>query len=200
MDEERLNELDKKLEQARNEANSISTFVKNEIKSQYEKDKQNLINSEDFKKLTKEITERTAKAELSKDMLAVLNEEQKNELALHILQCEKQKIEYRKKKEKQVVKEEVKAEVFNKKVVALKSKYGYLYDKDDNGEIKNFVPIKIYNKYRSFVNWWDNTTDGFKKITKGILKGLFWTGIVALVIILGYKFFDWVNSLNIPKV
>lgn len=200
MDEQKLAEMEEKLEKAQQEANSISTHVKKEIEQQYQKDKQQLSNNEDFQRLTKEITDRTAKAILTEDMIKVLSAEQKNELALHILQCEKEKIEYKKKKEKSIVKEEVKAEVFNRKVEALKKKYGYLYEKDENGNIKNFVPNKAYNQYRSFVNWWDNTSDGFKKITKGVLKTLFWSGVVALVIMLGYKALKWVNSLQIPQV
>lgn len=199
MDEKTLQEMDEKLEEAKKNANSITSLVKTEIKNQYDKDKQQLTNSDDFKNLTKEITERTAKAELGKDMLNVLNEEQKNELALYMLQCEKQKISYRKKKEKKVILEDVKADIFNKKVEALKKKYGYLYEKDENGNILNFVPSKSYNRYRAFVNWWDNTSDGFKKITKGILKALFWSLIVGVVAVLGYKLFMFVNGLNLPK-
>lgn len=203
MDEKELQELDKRLEEVRQEAqknNEISNLVKNEIKSQYEKDKQEVVNSDGFKLLSKEITERAAKAMLTEDMLRVLSAEQKNELALHILECEKEKIQYRKKKEKKVILEDVKADVFNKKVEALKKKYGYLYEKDENGNILNFVPSKTYNKYRAFCNWWENTTDGFKKIVKGTLKVLFWTSVAGLVVMLGYKFFNWVNSVNIPKV
>lgn len=199
MDEKDLQEMDKKLEEAKQNAGSITSLVKTEIKNQYDKDKQQLTNSDDFKKLTKEITERTAKAELSKDMLNVLNEEQKNELALYMLQCEKQKILYRKQKEKKVILEDVKADIYNKKVEALKKKYGYLYQKDENGNILNFVPSKSYNKYKAFVNWWDNTSDGFKKITKGILKAVFWTLVVGIVVVFGYKLFMFVNSLNLPK-
>lgn len=203
MDEKELEALNDKLEKAKEEAvekNKLSTFVKKEIDTQYEKDKQEIINSDSFKLLSKEIMERTAKAMLTEDMLKVLSAEQRNELALHILECEKEKIQYRKKKEKKVVLEDVKADVFNKKVEALKKKYGYLYEKDSEGNILNFVPSKTYNKYKAFCNWWDNTTDGFKKIVKGALKVLFWSGIAALVIMLGYKFFDWANSVNIPKV
>ena len=199
MDEKDLQEMDKKLEEAKQNAGSITSLVKTEIKNQYDKDKQQLTNSDDFKKLTKEITERTAKAELSKDMLNVLNEEQKNELALYLLQCEKQKILYRKQKEKKVILEDVKADIYNKKVDALKKKYGYLYQKDENGNILNFVPSKSYNKYKAFVNWWDNTSDGFKKITKGVLKAIFWTLVVSVVAVLGYKLFMFVNGLNLPK-
>lgn len=203
MDEKELQELDNKLEKAKEEANKskeLSNFVKDEINTQYEKDKQEVSNSVGFKQLTKEITERSAKAILTEDMIKVLNAEQKNELALHILNCQKEQIEYRKKHEKKVILEDVKADVFNKKVEALKKKYGYLYDKDENGNILNFVPSKTYNKYKAFCNWWENTTDGFKKIVKGSLKVLFWSAIASLVIILGYKFFSWISSINIPKV
>ena len=106
---------------------------------------------------------------------------------------------YNKKKLNKVILEEVQAEVFNKKVEALKKKYGYLYQKDENGNIINFIPSKTYNKYRAFCHWWENTTDGFKKIVKGTLKVLFWSAIVGLVVLVGYKIFDWISSVNIPN-
>lgn len=198
MDEEKLQELDNKLEEAKKNA-QLSNLVKNEINSQYEKDKQEVANSVSFKQLTKEITERSAKAILTEDMIKVLTAEQKNELALHILECQKEQMTYRKKHEKKVILEDVKAEIFNKKVEALKKKYGYLYEKDENGNILNFVPSKSYNKYRAFCNWWENTTDGFKKIVKGTLKVVFWVSVASLVGILLYKGFTWFSNINIPK-
>lgn len=203
----KIEELEKKVKQQQEidkdkQANeSITALVHNEIKEQYEESKKSLIKSEDFKKLADEITRRSAEAELGKDMLAILNQEQKNALAQYVLECEKKKLDFKQKKEKGLIEEDVKAQVFEKKVSILKKRYGHLYKKDENGEILNFVPSKSYNKYKSFVNWWDNTSDGFKKITKGILKFLFWGGVVALVIIIGKFGFKWLIDLsrNLPQ-
>ena len=87
-----------------------SNLAHNEIQTEYDRAKQGLQSNEDFKKLANEIVARSAKAELSKDMLAILSEEQKNELTAYMLECEKGKLAYRKKQEKKVIIEEVKAE------------------------------------------------------------------------------------------
>lgn len=203
MDKE-VEELKQRFEQAKNEIVPESKMLKrveDEIDKRYEQNNQQLSNNNELKQITEEVVKRKAKAVLSRDMLAVLNEEQKNELAKFVLDCEKEKLNFRKRKEKKVIIEDVKADIFNKKVEALKKKYGYLYEKDENGNIKGFVPNKLYNKYRAFCNWWDNTTDDFKKITTGTLKVVFWAGVAGLVILVGYHLFDWVSGVadKIPK-
>lgn len=202
MDKE-IAELQKRFEAKKQEleTSKVSDLVKNEIENQYAQNTTALTQSEDFKKLTQEIVKRRAKADLSKDMLAVLDDEQKNALAKFILDCEKEKLEFRKKKEKKIIIEEIKADLFNKKVEALKKKYGYLYKRDENGDLIGFVPNKMYNKYASFCNWWANTTDGFRKIVKGTLKVVFWVGVAGLAIVIGYNLFEWISNAtaNLPK-
>lgn len=179
-----------------------SNLAHNEIRNEYDRAKQGLQSNEDFKKLTNEIVVRSAKAELSKDMLAILNDEQKNELTAYLLECEKSKLAYRKKQEKKVIIEEVRAEVSNKRIEALKKRYGYLYPKDEHGEPVGFVANKAVNKYKEFCNWWDGTTDGFKRLVKGSLKVLFWSGAITLVVIVGYRALKWVadNTQNLPNL
>lgn len=204
MDKE-VQELQKRFEESKNQmmapASNMLKLVEQEIDRQYAENNQELAQNSELKEITEEVVKRKAKAVLSRDMLAVLSEEQKNELAKFILDCEKEKLNFRKRKEKKVIIENVKADIFNQKVEALKKKYGYLYKKDENGEIIGFVPNKLYNKYAAFVNWWDNTTNDFKKIVKGTLKVVFWAGVVAVVVLVGYHIFDWVSSVgnNLPK-
>lgn len=202
MDKE-IAELQKRFEAKKQEleTSKVSDLVKAEIENQYAQNTSALTQSEDFKNLTQEIVKRKAQADLSKDMLEVLNEEQKNALAKFVLDCEKDKLEFRKKKEKKIIIEEIKADLFNKKVEALKKKYGYLYKRDENGDLIGFVPNKMYNKYASFCNWWANTTDGFKKIVKGTLKVVFWVGVAGLAIVIGYNLFEWISNAtaNLPK-
>lgn len=173
-----------------------------EIKKEYDVAKEKLHNNDDFKSLTNEIVVRSAKAELSADMLKILSEEQKNELSAYMLECEKKKLEYRQKKEKKVIVEEVKADIANKKVEALKKRYGYLYPKDENGEPIGFIANKAVNKYKEFCNWWEGTSDGFKKIVKGTLKVVFWTGIAVLICLVGYRSIKWIadNTANLPNI
>lgn len=198
-----LEQIEKEIQEKKEQTKYLpEKLAHNEIHAQYDKNKEQLLANDDFKNLTQQIIERSAKAELTKDMLAILSEEQKNELSAYLLQCEKQKLDYRKKKEKKVVLEEVKAEVAEKKINALKRRYGYLYKLDENGQPKDFIANKFVNKYKELINWWDGTSDGFKKIVKGILKVVLWGGIAALIILLGYRAFKWIaeNTKNIPNI
>lgn len=182
-------------EQKTNQEN-VTKLVHSEIREQYEASKKELVKTEEFKQLTDEITRRSAEAELGKDMLEILNQEQKNALSKYVLECEKKRLDFKQKKEKHIIEEEIKAEVYKRKVEVMQKRYGHLYDKDENGNIKNFVPSKSYNRYKAFVNWWDNTSDGFKKITKGVLRFMFWGGIIALVIIIGKTGLKWLINFT----
>ena len=200
MDNE-IMDLQRQVAEKQQEQQQLS-IAHDEIVAQYEQEKSTLSKSEDFKKITHEIVERGAKAELAGDMLKILTEEQKNELSAYILECEKQKLNYRKKKEKGIIVEEVKAEISNKKIEALKKRYGYLYEQDENGNPKNFIANKLVNKYKEFCNWWEGTSDGFKKIVKGILKVVFWGGLAFLVVMIGYRGIMWIaeNTKNLPNI
>lgn len=178
------------------------TLAHNEIQAEYEKAKQELHNNADFQSLTTQIVERSAKAELTEEMLKILTHEQKNELSAYLLECEKKKLDYRKNKEKKVIQEEIKAEVANKKIEALKKRYGYLYKKDENGEPIGFIANKMVNKYKEFCNWWEGTSDGFKRIVKGTLKIVFWAGLAIIICVLGYRAVKWIadNTQNLPNI
>ena len=201
MDKE-IMELQRQVAEKQEQQKQQISIAHDEILAQYEQEKQGLSKSEDFKKITHEIVERGAKAELAGDMLKILTEEQKNELSAYVLECEKQKLNYRKKKEKGIIVEEVKAEISNKKIEALKKRYGYLYEQDENGNPKNFIANKLVNKYKEFCNWWEGTSDGFKKIVKGILKVVFWGGLAFLVVMIGYRGIMWIaeNTKNLPNI
>ena len=73
---------------------SITGLVHNEIKEQYAESKKALVKTDEFKKLADEITRRSAEAELGKDMLDILDQEQKNALAKYVLECEKKKLDF----------------------------------------------------------------------------------------------------------
>lgn len=176
----------------------VNSMVTDELKKRYTESKETVFSDSEINKIANNIMIRETKSQLEQDMLAILSAEQKNALAKYALDCEKEKLDYQKKKEKNLVKQQVKAEVFNKKVDVLKNKYGYLYKKDENGNLLNFIPSKSYNKYKAFCNWWDGTTDGFKKIVKGTLKVMFWVALVGVIGLVGYKLIMWISTLNIP--
>lgn len=176
---------------------SVKTFVGNEISAQYKKDKQELANSDEFQKSSKEITERATKAQFDKDRLDILKQEHLNELSAYVLACEKAKLKFRQEKEKKLIIEDVKADLANRKIETLKKRYGYLYKENEE-----FIPSKSYNRQREIANWWGGTSETFRKVVKSTAKAI---GICALVFTLGfigYKAIQWLlyNAQYIPNL
>lgn len=157
------------------------------IQGQYERNKQEIAEREDFKKATQEITNRAVQAKLEEDAIDILTQEQKNDLAKYVLQIEKEKLDFRKKKEKKIILEEIKAELQNKRIEALKLRYGYMYK-----ESENFIPSKLHNIQKEIVNKWESTSINTKKIIKGIIRILFYGGFAVLIAIVGTKLIKWV--------
>lgn len=183
-----IDEIREKVEMEKQEIvvpNTISS-VDEQIKEEYDRQRQQLQKSDDFKNLSKEIIERSAKASLAKDMLEILNQEQKNQLSAYVLELEKEKLNFRRKREKKIVIEEVKSEIANRKIEALKVRYSYLYKENEP-----FIPNKSYNRQREIANWWNGTSDNFKRIVKGTLKFMFWGTVGALTVYFGYQGIRW---------
>ena len=161
--------------------------VSNIIKEQYKKNKETIAGEENFIKATKDITERAVYAQLEDDALKVLSQEQKNELAKYIFNLNKDMLDYRKKKEKQIVLEEIKSELQNKKIEALKKRFGYLYKENEP-----FIPSKFHNIQKEIVNRWESTSINTKKIIKGVLRILFYGGIAVIIAVVGSNIIKWV--------
>lgn len=178
------------------ETRNIVTDVKGEIDKQYEQEKKALQENVEFANISKEVVQRSAKANLAKDMLDVMTQEHKNELSAYVLKTEKEKLAVKMKLEKQVIKAEIDAEVMERKILALKKRYGYLYK--DN---ENFVASKKYNKFRELENWWSNTSTTFRKIVTGTLKLILWGTVAFLVLYFGYQGVQWLmeNYQSVPK-
>jgi hypothetical protein len=167
------------------------------IQNEYNKDKQQLQENEDFQKVANEIVVKSAEVQMQNDLIKLLSQKQKNDLAQYYLDCEKEKLNFRKSKEKKVILQEVKAEVANKKMETLWKRYGYLYK-----EKKDFVASKSANVLREIANWWKGTSDNFKKVVKGTIKIILWTGAISLIVLLGYRGFMWLaeNTKNLPNL
>ena len=165
----------------------VLTDVADTIEKQYEKNRNELATKDEFIGLTEEITERSAKAKLGEDMLAVMNQEHKNALSAYALDCEKKKLEFRTKKEKKLILEDVKADIAKKKIETLEKRYGYMYK-----EGEEFIPSKSYNRHREIVNWWNGLSVNVKKTIKGITRVLVWCGIGVLVFVLGKRGIQWI--------
>lgn len=161
---------------------NIADSLKDTLNNEYQKSiKEQAVNTE-ITQATKQVVERKAKAELTKDMLIVMNDEQQNALAQYYLECQKKQLEYRRKKEKKVIIEETEAEIQKRKFEALWLRYGYMYKNKEN-----FIPSKTYNQTKEISNWWNGTSDNFKKIVKGTIKVLIWGAIAYLFIKYGLK-------------
>lgn len=190
MEEERIKEMALQLA---NEQSSLDSKVQQSIEDNYDKQLATLKDNKALNELTNQITERNIKVKLGKDMFNVMSEEQRLELSAYFLDCEKQKLDYRKKKEKALITEEVRAEIKEKKVEILKKRYGYMYGKDEE-----FIPSKTYNKIREIANWYNGTSDTFKKIVKGTFKLALYGTIIYLAIKYGYEGLLWLsNNVNI---
>ena len=163
--------------------NGISSIIKN----QYKENETELSKKEEFISATKQITERAVHAKLEEDAISILDKEQKNDLAKYILGLEKEKFNFRKKKEKKIIIEEIKADLQNKKIEALKKRYGYLYNENEV-----FIPSKIHNMQKEFVNRWVSTSDNTKKIIKALLKLGLIAGVAVISIWIGYKAVKWI--------
>lgn len=196
--------IDEKKAQAENEEkttdnsgnNALSVLVKSEIDKSYEATANEVVNDENFTQLTREITERKFKVELGQDMLQILSDEHKLELSKYALDCEKEQLAFRKRKEKKVIIEEVNATIKERKVNALKQRYGYMYKQDANGNLIDFIPSKSYNRNKEIANWWNGQSDNFRKYVKGTLKILFWGAVAVLIFIVGKELFEWIANAS----
>ena len=187
-----VNEVVEKAKEQFNSSGDIAeqkvlTDVATTIEKQYEKNRNELATKDEFIGLTEEITERSAKAKLGEDMLAVMSQEHKNALSAYALDCEKKKLEFRTKKEKKLILEDVKADIAKKKIETLEKRYGYMYKEDEA-----FIPSKSYNRQRELVNWWNGLSVNVKRTIKGITRVLFWCGVGVLVFVLGKRGIQWI--------
>lgn len=190
-----IEEITKSFEELKNENKDevVTTNIKENgllrgtIDKDYEKKLGELRNSSEYQERVDELVKAGADTLLQHDRLSILSEKQKNELAEYELDCEKQQLAYRKKKEKKLIKEQAKANIQKQKIEVLQTRYGYLYKLDENGKPKDFVASKFVNKYKELCNWYATTSDGFKKIVKGTLKIMFWCAIIFCA----YKGFKW---------
>lgn len=188
-------QIDERLEEREDKSQAL-VDIQEQIEEQYRKNQNELSTNQDFVKLTQEVTDRNAKVKLAKDMLDILDKERKNELQAYILQCEKEKLDFKKKKEKKVIIEEVKADISNRKIEALKKRYGYMYKENEE-----FIPNKFHNITREISNWWNGTSDNFKKIVKGVLKVFFWGAVAILVIKVGSHLVEWIaNNARLDNI
>lgn len=157
------------------------------------KARQEVAKDKGYLSASQEVAARDMRATLNAEALSVLSAEQKNAYQEYVLSQEKKKLDYKIKYEKRLVKEEVKAEVYSRKVAAAIAMYGQYYkteeyeDYDDDGNkvtkhrYKNFTTSKFVNSIRAFAAWYKSLEQDVRKIIWTTIKVVFFGGLIALI-------------------
>ena len=155
------------------------------------KARQAVAQGEGFQKASRELATEDMRVALHAEALAVLSAEQKNALAEYTLKKEKERLDYRIKFEKEIDREEIRAEVYARKVATAEAMYGRYYkqevvdvlDKDGNVvkvvRYKNFTTSKFVNRIRVFANWYSNLAEGSRKIIWTTIKIVLICGLIV---------------------
>lgn len=171
------------------------------VEEQAKKDYIAISENEAFRKASLETNTREVTAELQAKVNEIQDKELQNEYQAYLLKKKKEELDYRVKREKDIIKQDVKAQVFNKKYSIAKQRYGYLYNptwqdkldengkpmKNENGEpIRELVPSKDFtsngflNKMREFEHYYENLSVTARKAIWTALKTVLIIGAIAL--------------------
>ena len=196
-------EESKALQPTEHKSTSVSKGSLGIIEAQRAENLRKISESDVFKKKSAEVDVRKVNADLDKDANEVLSDELKNELDQYEIKKRKQALDYKQKLEKNVVKEEVKAEIASKRYETALKRYGYLYKPvykdalDESGNPlldeegnkikilvpnKDFTPNKFINRSKELANWYDNLSDTIKKAIWTTVKMSLFVGLGSLVI------------------
>lgn len=159
--------------------------------------------SSEFLRKSLEVDSRTVNAELDKQANITLDTEIQNEYKQYELKKLKEKLDYKTKLEKTISKQEVKAEVAQKKYDIALKRYGYLYKPtvkqimdengnpllDENGNpittivpSKDFTPNKFINRTKELANYYANLSDTAKKVIWTTVKFVLFASAGSLVV------------------
>ena len=163
------------------------------IEDQKQRDLTAIQQDENFQKASHELNFRDAESNLTSKALIIADKELSNQYEKYKLDQKKELLHETIKAEKGLIKEQAKAEKYDKKRKIAEKRYGYLYDTteitilDDEGNkitktvYKEFTPSKAINRFKEFNNWYVNLTDGARKFIetscKTILKLGFWAAL-----------------------
>lgn len=177
------------------------------IKRQELKDLQAISENEEFQNASRELNTRKVAGKLEEEANKVLDKELQNELDKYRLKKIKEELDYRQKKEKRIVKQQVRADVKATKRRIAEQRFGYLYipdgtytyvDKDGNEQTaikyKNFTPSWSINKMKEVSNWYKNQTETVQKIIWNTVRFVIFGGMGAAVCYVIYRAVRWLAS------
>lgn len=180
------------------------------VKLQKAQDLEAIARNKAFQEQSLGINMRGVGAELRSEEVRIENKELQNELEAYILKKKKEELDYRAKQEKDIVRQEVKAEVFKKKYEIAKQRYGYLYkstweeklDEDGNTikvEVpsKDFTPNKTINKFKEIAHYYNNLSKTAQKVIWTTVKLVLVLGGVALGGWLLFEVIKYISSSGI---
>lgn len=167
------------------------------VDAQRAKDLEDISKNEKFTTMSTEITAREAYNELKKKDNEIKDEELKREWEEYLLKKKKEEQDYRTALEKDLIKQEVKADVYAKKREISIKRYGYLYQKAEDGSLKDFSPSKVLNRYKELARWYQSLTDPTRKIINTTTKLLLRIGIIVAIGFALYGIIKWIVSSGI---
>lgn len=186
-------------------SNSKALQERNIVKESEQQCLTDISQSEDFKKATTGLYEQKAKTQLTAEAIKIKSQELQNEYDTYALDKKKQLLDEQVKADKLLLKEQMKAEVMQKKIEIALKRYGYLTPllnengeimRDDDGNIlvdmSKFTPNKMSNRFKEFEHNWANMNKSARKIITASVKTILILGAIALGCFVVYKIGAWI--------
>lgn len=184
------------------------------IAEQRKKNIEKLSENSDFQKASYLVDEQKVVTELARQQITTEQAKLENELKTYILKKQKEELDYRKRKEKKLIKAEVKAEVKAAKRIIAEKRFGYLYEedgtyttitKDENGKpveishtkYKDFSPSYTINKMKEIQNWYKNQTQIVQKVIWNTVRFFVIGGLGVGIIFIIIKALKWLSQSGI---
>ena len=168
------------------------------LQAQREKDLAEISKDEKFLNASKEVNARDMAVSLRQKANQIQNEELNRQWEEYLLKKKKEEQAYRTKLEKNILKQEIQAEINEKKRLIAERRYGYLY-KREGESYKDFTQSKTINRLKEINNWYKGLTDNVQKAIKTTVKFIFKAGITLGALYLGYRVLIFLSNsgLNI---
>lgn len=186
-------------------SNNKALQERNIVKESEQQRLDDISQSEDFNKATTELYNQKVKTQLTAEAIKIKSQELQNEYDRYALEKKKQLLDEQVKADKLLLKEQMKAEVMQKKIDIALKRYGYLTPllnengeimRDDDGNIlvdmSKFTPNKMSNRFKEFEHNWANMNKSARKIITASVKTILILGAIALGCFVVYKIGAWI--------